>query len=108
MMAERSIDHEHNPFWQQGYQDGLDEKLAIAPDEVRCTCQRSDYYAGYAAGAEDRAARGDDTTCEHCGAPATVDAHEDAPFPAPPYWLCSRCEEGAWERQQERLSEESP
>ncbi len=57
MMAARTIDPEHNPFWQQGYQDGLEGLLAIAPDEVQCQCQRSDYYTGYRAGAEERADR---------------------------------------------------
>ena len=46
--------------------------------------------------------------CEHCGKPATVDAHEDAPIPVPPYWLCDGCHEAAWDREQERRSEEAP
>ncbi len=46
--------------------------------------------------------------CSHCGDPATIDANEDAPFDLPPYWICERCAEAAWDRQQERLSEESP
>jgi ribosome modulation factor len=50
----RTIDPEHNWFWQQGYQDGLDGLRAIAPDETRRLFQRSDYFAGYEAGQEDR------------------------------------------------------
>ena len=55
MMAARQIDPELNWFFQQGRRDGLDGLRAIAPDEVRHSFQRSDYYAGYAAGAEERA-----------------------------------------------------
>lgn len=43
-----------NWFWQQGYHDGLDGLRAIAPDETRYSFQRSDYFAGYEAGSEDR------------------------------------------------------
>lgn len=49
----RSIDPEHNWFWQQGYRDALDGLRAIAPDETRYSFQRSDYFAGYEAGSED-------------------------------------------------------
>ncbi len=57
MMTAREIDPEQNWFFQQGFGDGVDGLLAIAPDEVRTSCQRSDYYAGYRAGADERAAR---------------------------------------------------
>jgi hypothetical protein len=50
----RTIDTEHNWFWQQGYHDGLDGLRAIAPDETRHAFQRSDYFVGYGAGQEDR------------------------------------------------------
>ncbi len=53
----RTIDAEHNWFWQQGYHDGLDGLRAIAPDETRHSFQRSDYFVGYDAGQEDRAAK---------------------------------------------------
>lgn len=51
----RSIDHATNWFWQQGYYDGVDGRRAIVPDETRHSFQRSDYFAGYAAGQDDRA-----------------------------------------------------
>ena len=51
----RTIDIEHNWFWQQGYHDGIDGLRATAPDEVRYSFQRSDYFAGYDAGQNDRA-----------------------------------------------------
>ena len=52
----RTIDTEHNWFWQQGYADGQASLRAIAPDETRHSFQRSDYFAGHDAGQEDRAA----------------------------------------------------
>ena len=52
----RTIDPEHNWFWQQGYADGFEGSRAIAPDETRHSFQRSDYRAGYDAGQEDREA----------------------------------------------------
>jgi hypothetical protein len=55
----RTIDTEHNWFWQQGWSDGFDGLRAIAPDETRYSFQRSDYYAGYGAGQEDRRTFGD-------------------------------------------------
>ena len=58
----RTIDTEHNWFWQQGYHDGLDGLRAIAPDETRYSFQRSDYFAGYDAGSEDRASRAEPMT----------------------------------------------
>lgn len=51
----RTIDPATNWFWQQGYHDGIDGLRAVAPDETRFSFQRSDYFAGYAAGQEDRA-----------------------------------------------------
>ncbi len=51
----RTIDTEHNWFWQQGFHDGLDGLRAVAPDETRYSFQRSDYFIGYEAGQEDRA-----------------------------------------------------
>jgi ribosome modulation factor len=51
----RTIDTEHNWFWQQGYQDGLNGRFRISPDEARYPHDRSDYFAGYEAGQEDRA-----------------------------------------------------
>jgi hypothetical protein len=65
----REIDPEHNWFWQQGYHDGIDGQRAIVPDETRHQFQRSDYFAGYAAGSEDRVARS-----ETCEPPASEDA----------------------------------
>ncbi len=53
----RTIDPEQNWFFQQGKQDGLEGQLRIPPDEARSLLQRSDYYAGYAVGREERAAR---------------------------------------------------
>jgi hypothetical protein len=53
----RTIDPEHNWFWQQGYHDALDGFRAIAPDETRHSFQLSDYFAGYEAGNEDRAGK---------------------------------------------------
>jgi hypothetical protein len=50
----RTIDTEHNWFWQQGYYDALEGLRAIAPDETRHSFQRSDYFAGYEAGQDDR------------------------------------------------------
>jgi hypothetical protein len=55
-MSARTIDPEQNWFYQQGLRAGLDGLRKIAPDEARYSFQRSDYYAGYAAGAEQRAA----------------------------------------------------
>ncbi len=55
-MTGRTIDPEQNWFFQEGYQDGRDGLRAIAPDEARYLFQRWDYHAGYAAGAEQRAA----------------------------------------------------
>ncbi len=55
----RTIDTEHNWFWQQGYSDGLDGLRAIAPDETRHSFQRSDYFAGHEVGQEDRATKSD-------------------------------------------------
>jgi len=53
----RTIDTEHNWFWQQGYHEGLRGLRAIPPDEARYSFQRSDYFAGYDAGGEDRDAK---------------------------------------------------
>jgi hypothetical protein len=54
----RTIDTEHNWFWQQGYLDGvIGLPHAIPPDEARHSFQRSDYFAGYDAGSEDFEAR---------------------------------------------------
>jgi hypothetical protein len=53
----REIDPEHNWFWQLGYDDGVGGLRPILPDEANNSFQRSDYFAGYAAGKEDRAAR---------------------------------------------------
>ncbi len=50
----RTIDPEHNWFWLQGYADGLAGQRWDVPDEARTLYQRSDYYAGYGAGSEDR------------------------------------------------------
>ncbi len=55
----RTIDPEHNWFWQQGYADGLDGQRAIVPDEAKYSFQRSDYFAGHEAGREVRAAKSD-------------------------------------------------
>ena len=66
MMAAREIDPEQNWFFQQGYHDGLGGLRAIAPDEARSLCQRSVYYAGYVAGAEDRVAHGEVEALVHC------------------------------------------
>ena len=55
----RTIDPEHNWFWQEGYRDGFAGERADAPDEARRLSERSDYHAGYEAGAEDRAAAGE-------------------------------------------------
>lgn len=52
----RTIDPEHNWFWQQGYHDGLAGVRSIVPDETRYSFQATDYFAGYAAGQEARAA----------------------------------------------------
>jgi ribosome modulation factor len=52
----RTIDTEHNWFWKEGYTDGLTGRRCIVPDETRHPFQRSDYFAGYEAGNEDRAA----------------------------------------------------
>lgn len=60
----RTIDPEHNWFWQQGYQDGLAGELPIVPDETRHSFQRSDYFAGYDAGQDDYVARADAQTEE--------------------------------------------
>ncbi len=57
MMAPRTIDPEHNWFWQQGYHDGFDGLRALAPDETRASWQRSDYFDGYKAGCDDRVDR---------------------------------------------------
>jgi hypothetical protein len=54
MTNSRTIDPEHNWFWQQGYHDGLAGLRAIIPDETRHTFQRSEYFAGHDAGSEDR------------------------------------------------------
>lgn len=56
MSTTRTIDTEHNWFWQQGYRDGLDGERAIRPDETRHPFQATDYFAGYYAGREARAA----------------------------------------------------
>ena len=53
----RTIDPEHNWFWQQGYDDGLAGRRADPPDEASRSFQRSDYFAGYYAGDEDRAGK---------------------------------------------------
>ncbi len=55
----RTIDTEHNWFWQQGYYDALNGLGPITPDETRHSFQRSDYFAGYDAGNEDRTERVD-------------------------------------------------
>ena len=55
----RTIDTEHNWFWQQGYHDGIDGTGPIAPDEARHSFQLSDYFSGYCSGSEDRAAKQD-------------------------------------------------
>ena len=60
----REIDTEHNWFWREGYKDGLDGSLPIVPDEVRRDFQRGDYFAGYAAGQDDYAARAEAQTQE--------------------------------------------
>ncbi len=78
MMAARTIDPEQNWFFQQGLHDGREGLLAIAPDEVRCQCQRSDYYTGYAAGAEDRAAGGEVETEEYDGDADSIGSWRDA------------------------------
>lgn len=52
----RTIDPEHNWFWQEGYRDGFAGERADAPDEARRLSEHSDYHAGYEAGTEDRAA----------------------------------------------------
>jgi hypothetical protein len=54
MTTARQIDTEHNWFWLQGYHDGMEGLRAIVPDETRFSFQRSDYFAGYEAGSEDR------------------------------------------------------
>jgi hypothetical protein len=54
MIVTRTIDPEHNWFWEQGYDDGFNGLRAIAPDETRYSFQRIDYFAGYDAGQEDR------------------------------------------------------
>jgi hypothetical protein len=77
-MAARTIDPEQNWFFQQGFRDGLDGILAVAPDEVRCQCQRSDYYAGYRAGAEERAARGESETEEYDPEADSIGSWRDA------------------------------
>ncbi len=74
MMTGRTIDPEQNWFFQQGRRDGLDGLLAIAPDAVRCQCDRSDYYAGYAAGAEERT----DSIGSWRDATAELKRHHDA------------------------------
>lgn len=61
MIASRSIDPEHNWFWQRGYLDGLDGLRATAPDETRHSFQRSDYFAGYYAGRDARADKDTDS-----------------------------------------------
>jgi hypothetical protein len=53
----RTIDTEHNWFWKEGYYDGLAGQRPIVPDEARHSFQRSDYFAGYDAGQEDRDAK---------------------------------------------------
>ncbi len=55
--AMRTIDPEHNWFWQQGYSDGFEGQRAIVPDEAKRSFQRSDYFAGHEAGEEDRDAK---------------------------------------------------
>jgi hypothetical protein len=50
----RTIDTEHNSFWQEGYRDGLNGERPIIPDEVRYLVQRNDYFVGYYAGQDDR------------------------------------------------------
>lgn len=57
MISERSIDPEHNWFWQQGHDDALDGFRAIVPDETRYPFQASDYYSGYEAGKKKRMSR---------------------------------------------------
>lgn len=52
-MITRTIDPEHNWFWHEGYRDGFSGDRPIVPDETRHQFQRSDYFAGYEAGADD-------------------------------------------------------
>jgi hypothetical protein len=54
----RTIDHEHNWFWQEGFKDGLNGLEKVVPDETRSLTQRGDYFTGYEAGADDRHALG--------------------------------------------------
>ncbi len=53
----RTIDTEHNWFWKQGYHDAFFGRKRLLPDEARHQSQRSDYFAGYNASSEDRAAQ---------------------------------------------------
>ncbi len=87
----RTIDTEHNWFWLQGYSDGFDGLRAITPDETRTLYQRSDYYAGYDAGEEDRDAKQDAAAteretrfvnCDHCRTEGVIaHGHPNAPDP---------------------------
>ena len=48
---------EPNWFWQQGYRDGFAGRSASVPDKWHRLWDRNDYYAGYDAGDEERAAK---------------------------------------------------
>ena len=63
-MTIRTIDPEHNWFWRQGYRDGLAGRRGILPDEARRLYQRGDYFRGYDAGDEDRAAKAESESDE--------------------------------------------
>ncbi len=87
----RTVDPEHNWFWQQGYGDGFDGLRAIPPDETRHSFQRSDYFAGHDAGREDREAKQDAdaderetrfVNCETCRTEGVIEhGHPNAPDP---------------------------
>lgn len=40
--------------------------------------------------------------CEICDASNAHDVHEESPYNAPPLYLCEKCHEAEWEKQEER------
>ena len=50
----RTIDPEHNWYFLEGYTDAIMGTLPIPPDQARNQRDRSDYFAGYDAGVEER------------------------------------------------------
>lgn len=112
----RTIDPEHNWFWQEGHRDAMFGLRATVPDEARHSFQRSDYFAGYRAGEEDADARDDlliegrETrlvNCETCRTEGVIErGHPNAPDPAS-VEICSACKgERVIEVEVETITEE--